>query len=118
MADRGRPGFRPPVPGKCRVLEAQDVWIWHISDLGQDYFQFDSHKHMLRGERSGARYQLSGRVRVKVVRVSLEQAKIDFVLVDKKNPSPRPSPKGEGDNANPKGKGEKHEAARRIPRRH
>ena len=53
----------------------------HISDLGQDYFQFDAHKHMLRGERSGVKYQLAGRVRVKVVRVNLEQAKIDFVLV-------------------------------------
>jgi ribonuclease R len=37
---------------------------------------------MLRGERSGVQYQLAGRVRVKVVRVNLEQAKIDFVLVD------------------------------------
>src|SRR6185312_8149240 len=41
----------------------------HISDLGQDYFQFDQQKHTLRGERSGVRYQLGGRVRVKVVRV-------------------------------------------------
>jgi ribonuclease R len=54
----------------------------HISDLGQDYFQFDAAKHLLRGERSGVRYQLGGRVRVKVVRVNLEQAKIDFVLVE------------------------------------
>jgi ribonuclease R len=54
----------------------------HISDLGQDYFKFDAHKHMLSGERSGVKYQLSGRVRVKVVRVNLEQAKIDFVLVN------------------------------------
>jgi ribonuclease R len=54
----------------------------HISDLGQDYFQFDAAKHSLRGERSGVKYQLAGRVRVKVVRVNLEQAKIDFVLVE------------------------------------
>jgi ribonuclease R len=60
----------------------------HISDLGQDYFQFDAAKHMLRGERSGAKYQLAGRVRVKVVRVNLEQAKIDFVLVEQ--PKKRP----------------------------
>ncbi len=53
----------------------------HISDLGQDYFKFDSHKHMLLGERTGVKYQLAGRVRVKVVRVNLEQAKIDFTLV-------------------------------------
>ena len=58
----------------------------HISDLGQDYFQFDSQKHQLRGERSGVKYQLAGRVRVKVVRVNLEQAKIDFVLAETKQP--------------------------------
>ncbi|HET7730356.1 MAG TPA: ribonuclease R [Usitatibacter sp.] len=62
----------------------------HISDLGQDYFQFDSAKHMLRGERSGAKYQLAGRVRVKVVRVNLEQAKIDFMLVESKAPAQEP----------------------------
>ncbi len=68
----------------------------HISDLGQDYFQFDAHKHMLRGERSGVKYQLAGRVRVKVVRVNLEQAKIDFVIVDAKSPSPLGEGRGEG----------------------
>ena len=54
----------------------------HISDLGQDYFQFDAHRHLLRGDRTGVKYQLGGRVRVKVVRVDLEQAKIDFTLVN------------------------------------
>jgi ribonuclease R len=56
--------------------------------LGQDYFQFDAAKHLLRGERSGARYQLGGRVRVKVVRVNLEQAKIDFVIVEQQKHAP------------------------------
>ena len=67
----------------------------HVSDLGQDYFQFDAHKHMLRGERTGVKYQLAGRVRVKVVRVNLEQAKIDFVLVDPPSASLAPD---QGDN--------------------
>ncbi len=53
----------------------------HISDLGADYYQYDQARHMLRGERSGARYQLGGRVKVKVVRVDIETSKIDFVLV-------------------------------------
>jgi ribonuclease R len=73
----------------------------HISDLGQDYFQFDAAKHVLRGERSGVKYQLASRVKVKVVRVNLEQAKIDFTLVDEAKPaaesSPRPSPRGAGE---------------------
>jgi ribonuclease R len=54
----------------------------HVSDLGQDYYKFDPQRHTLKGERTGIKYQLGGRVRVKVVRVSLEQSKIDFVLVD------------------------------------
>jgi len=61
----------------------------HISDLGQDYFRFDAAKHLLAGERSGVRYQLGGRVRVRVVRVNLEQAKIDFVLVEGTDEAPR-----------------------------
>ena len=54
------------------------------TNLGQDYFQYDAAKHLLRGDRTGVRYQLGGRVTVKVVRVNLEQAKIDFVLVEEK----------------------------------
>jgi ribonuclease R len=54
----------------------------HISDLGSDYYKYDQQRHMLRGERTGTKYQIGTRVRVKVVRVSLEQSKIDFVLVE------------------------------------
>ena len=52
----------------------------HISELPSDYFHFDAPKHMLLGERSGKRYRLGDRLRVKVVRVDLETSKIDFVL--------------------------------------
>jgi ribonuclease R len=68
----------------------------HISDLGQDYFKFDQQRHVLKGERSGAKYQLGGRVRVKVVRVNLEQAKIDFVLVDAPKAWEVPAPEEKG----------------------
>ncbi len=54
----------------------------HITELGRDYFHFDPVRHALTGERSGAAYQLADRVRVKVARVDMEQAKIDFVLAD------------------------------------
>jgi ribonuclease R len=52
----------------------------HISELPSDYFHFDAAKHMLLGERSGRRYRLGDRLRVKIVRVDLESSKIDFVL--------------------------------------
>ena len=51
----------------------------HISELGRDYFQFDAARHMLLGERTGKRYRLADRMRVKLVRVDLETRKIDFV---------------------------------------
>ena len=54
---------------------------WCISpELPSDYFHFDAAKHMLLGERSGRRYRLGDRIRVKLVRVDLEASKIDFVL--------------------------------------
>jgi len=51
----------------------------HISELGRDYFQFDPARHQLLGERSGTRYRLADRMRVKLVRVDLETRKMDFV---------------------------------------
>ncbi len=54
----------------------------HVSDLGRDYFHFDATRHQMLGERTGRRYRLGDRVRVRVARVDLESAKIDFVLAD------------------------------------
>lgn len=52
----------------------------HVSELGTDYFHFEPTKHQMLGERTGKRYRLGDRVRVKVVRVDMESAKIDFTL--------------------------------------
>jgi ribonuclease R len=54
----------------------------HVSELGADYFHFEAAKHMMLGERTGKRYRLGDRVRVKVVRVDMESTKIDFTLVE------------------------------------
>lgn len=54
----------------------------HVSELGQDYFQFDAARHQMLGERTGKRYRLGDAVRVKVARVNLEEAQIDFVLAE------------------------------------
>ncbi len=53
----------------------------HVSELGEDYFQFDNIKHQMLGERTGQRFRLGDRVRVRLVRADLESNKIDFVLV-------------------------------------
>jgi ribonuclease R len=52
----------------------------HISELGKDYFHFEAAKHQLLGERTGQRYRLGDRVQVRVVKVDMESAKVDFVL--------------------------------------
>ena len=54
----------------------------HVSELGADYFQFDNVRHQMLGERTGQRYRLGDRVRVRLVRVDLESNKIEFVLAE------------------------------------
>jgi ribonuclease R len=51
-----------------------------VSELGSDYFQFDNIKHQMLGERTGQRFRLGDRVRVRLVRADLESNRIDFVL--------------------------------------
>ena len=52
----------------------------HVSELGTDYFHFDAAKHQLMGERTRKRFCLGDRMRVKLVRVDLDTARIDFTL--------------------------------------
>ncbi len=54
--------------------------LLHISELGSDYFHFDKARHQMLGERTGVRYRLGDRLRVKVVKVSLDTSQIDFQL--------------------------------------
>ncbi|MBS1144367.1 MAG: rnr [Proteobacteria bacterium] len=67
----------------------------HVSELGADYFQFDNIKHQMLGERTGQRFRLGDRVRIKLVRADLESNRIDFVLAgsDKSYAGKRTLPK-------------------------
>ncbi|HYY60875.1 MAG TPA: ribonuclease R, partial [Burkholderiales bacterium] len=51
----------------------------HISELGRDYFQYDGARHLLYGERTKKRFRLADRMQVKLVRVDVDQRKIDLV---------------------------------------
>ena len=53
----------------------------HITELGGEYYRFDEVRQELRGERTGVRYVVGGRVRVQVSRVDLDGRKIDFRMV-------------------------------------
>jgi len=53
----------------------------HVTALGDDYYHFDAAKHRLLGERTNKSFRLGDRLQVKVVKVSLDDKKIDLTLV-------------------------------------
>jgi len=53
----------------------------HVTGLPNDYYHFDPVAHRMKGERRGQVFQLSDRVKVRVVAVNLDERKIDFELV-------------------------------------
>ncbi|PIT20151.1 ribonuclease R [Snodgrassella communis] len=53
----------------------------HISDLGEDYFNFHPELMAIVGERSGIRFKLGDKVMVKVARADLDTSRIDLVLI-------------------------------------
>ena len=54
----------------------------HVTGLPNDYYHFDPVAHRMKGERRGQVFQLSDRVKVRVVAVNLDERKIDFELVE------------------------------------
>ncbi len=78
------------VTGFGFFVELKDIYVEgliHISTLPNDYYQFEPTKQALRGERSGRMFRLGDVIKVKVVRVDLDQRQIDFLLADEANQS-------------------------------
>lgn len=77
-------------------VELQSIYVEglvHIASLRQDYFLFDAASHRLYGERTGVRYRLGDSVKIKVVRVNLDDKKIDFELLESAKKSAKPAAK-------------------------
>ena len=53
----------------------------HISDLGEDYFNFRPEIMAIEGERSGIRFNMGDKVSVRVARADLDTSKIDLTLI-------------------------------------
>ncbi len=53
----------------------------HVSELGNDYFHFEPTKHQMLGERTGKRFRLGDRMRIKVARVDMDTTRMDFMRV-------------------------------------
>ncbi len=65
-------------------IELSDYYVEglvHITELSNDYYRFDPVRHLLRAERSGLSYRLGDSVTVRIVRVDLEEKKIDLQMV-------------------------------------
>jgi ribonuclease R len=77
-------GIITAITGFGMFVELSDVYVEglvHISTLPSDYYHFDPIKHRLIGERTGQQFRLSDKVRVKVVRVNVDEKKIDLEIV-------------------------------------
>ncbi|PPD34774.1 MAG: ribonuclease R [Methylomonas sp.] len=77
-------GIISAVTGFGFFVELQSIYVEglvHIASLQNDYFAFDASRHQLHGERTGVRYRLGDLVKVRVVRVTLDDKKIDFELI-------------------------------------
>ncbi len=64
-------------------VELSDIYVEglvHVSALSNDYYHLDAVKHRLTGERTHTSFSLGDKISVRVVRVDLEQRKIDFEL--------------------------------------
>ena len=84
-------------------VELNDIFVEglvHITELSNDYYRFDPVRHCLEGERSRKVYRLGDSVEVRVVRVDLDEKKIDLQMLGAGGERGRP----EGKSARPGGK--------------
>ncbi len=77
-------GIISGVTGFGLFVELDDIYVEgliHISALPADYYHFDPITHSLSGERTGRKYFLGDRVKIKVTGVNVDERKIDFDYV-------------------------------------
>ncbi len=78
------PGVITAVTGFGIFVELKDIYVEglvHVTALPDDYYHFDPVHHRLKGERSGRSFRLGDSVDVRVMRVDLDERKIDFEMV-------------------------------------
>ena len=80
------PGVVTAVTGFGLFVELTDIYVEglvHVTALPGDYYHFDPVHHRLAGERTGRSFRLGDTVEVKVMRVDLDERKIDFEMAEK-----------------------------------
>jgi len=66
----------------------------HVTQLANDYYHFDPIRKTLTGERRGREFRLGDRVRIVVLKASVEDRRIDFRLVEDRETVPPLPPRG------------------------
>jgi ribonuclease R len=93
------PGIVSSVTSFGIFVELADIYVEglvHVTALKNDYYHFEPAGHRLVGERSATVYRLGDKIRVKVVRVDLDDRKIDFELADSSGKPERRVARGPG----------------------
>lgn len=102
------PGVITAVTGFGLFVELTDIYVEglvHVTAMPGDYYHFDPLHHRLSGERSGRSFRLGDSVEVRVMRVDLDERKIDFELISGGS-------KASGEERKRGGKGEREPAGR------
>jgi len=82
-----------------RVHELQIDGLVHVSGLPDDYYHREAGGSILVGERSGRRFRVTDKLKVRLVNVDVNDRKIDFVLADERSDEDKRAPsrrKGRG----------------------
>jgi len=90
-------GIITSVTGFGLFVELKDLYIEgliHITLLPSDYYRFEPNKHRLIGERGGLSFNLGDTIKVKIVRVNIDDKKIDLELVQRAGKSNKPDKTG------------------------
>jgi len=95
MQDRVGEEFNGRITGVTSFglfVELTEVFVEglvHITALGNDYYHFDSARLELLGERTRRSFRLGDELQVRVVRVDVDEARIDFELATDGKRAPR-----------------------------
>lgn len=96
------PGVVSSATGFGLFVELTGIYVEglvHVTALPDDYYHFDAVHHRLTGERSGRSFRLGDSVEVRVIRVDLDDRKIDFELVESQPPSRKSRHSGSASNS-------------------
>jgi ribonuclease R len=80
-------GHISSVTGFGLFVELDEVFVEgliHISSLGDDYYVYYEHEHMLKGQHKYKTYRIGDALKVRVTRVDISKKQIDLSPVFKK----------------------------------